>query len=198
MATKNESRIMLLLLKVYSAMHTVTSIAESLKLSRVGAWKVIQKLASKDYIKLKPIGQGKTSVSVVSINWDNILAEKSLALYLTEEAMEQRRWMMNFAEIEGLTNFTIIYGSILSSPKEANDIDILSIAEKKNLLKINSILETIQKTQNKKIHAINLTEEEFKEELGRQNRAFIDAAKKGVVLFGQENFIKSIKILSAQ
>lgn len=194
MATINESKIMLLLLKGYSAMHTITSIAKSLKISRVGAWKIIQKLASKDYIKLKPIGQGKTSISVVSINWDNVLAEKSLALYLTEEAMERRRWMMDFAEIENLTDFTILYGSILSSPKEANDIDILSIAEKKNLLKINSIIETIQKTQNRKIHAINLTEAEFKEELGSQNRAFIDALKKGVVLFGQENFIKFIKI----
>lgn len=197
METVNESKIMLLLLKGHSAMHTVTSIAQSLRLSRTGAWKAIQKLASKDYITLKPIGNGKTSASIISISWGNILTEKLLALYLTEEAIKQRRWMINFAEIESLANFILLYGSILSNPKEANDIDVLMIAEKKNLLNINKAIETIQKIQHKKIHAIIMTEVEFKGELRRQNMAFIDALKKGIILTGQENFIKLIKILSA-
>ena len=37
--------------------------------------------------------------------------------------------------------------------------------------------------------------EEFKEELKKQNKAYIDALKKGVILFGQDNFIEFIRSL---
>ena len=53
----------------------------------------------------------------------------------------------------------------------------------------------IQKTQLKEIHLINLTPSELKAEIQSQNNAFIDAIKKGVVLFGQDKFIKSVKEL---
>ena len=33
---------------------------------------------------------------------------------------------------------------------------------------------------------------EFKDELKKQNKAYIDALKKGIILFGQDNFIKFI------
>ena len=51
----------------------------------------------------------------------------------------------------------------------------------------------MQKTQIKKIHALNFTEAEFKQELQKLNKAFIDAIKKGIILFGQEKFIKFLK-----
>ena len=34
---------------------------------------------------------------------------------------------------------------------------------------------------------------EFENELKRKNKAFIDAIKKGIILFGQENFIKFMR-----
>ena len=45
----------------------------------------------------------------------------------------------------------------------------------------------------KKIHLIDLTESEFSQELKRPNKAYVDALKKGIILFGQENFIKFIR-----
>ena len=63
-------------------------------------------------------------------------------------------------------------------------------------MKIGKIISNIQITQDKKIHAINLTEKELKQELKDKNKAYIEALKKGVVLFGQENFIKFIKEIS--
>ena len=94
-------------------------------------------------------------------------------------------------------DFLIIYGSILTSSKEANDIDIISVlSNKKNFIEIEKIVSTAQKTQLKKIHLLNFTETEFKNELKKPNKAFIDAIKKGVVLFGQERFIKFIRGLA--
>ena len=59
--------------------------------------------------------------------------------------------------------------------------------------KIQKAIDKEQVSQAKKIHLIDFTEEEFEEELAKPNNAFIEAVKEGVVLFGQENFIRFIK-----
>lgn len=194
---------MLLLLKDFSATHTVTSIAKELGMSRVGAWKTLKSLQSnlqsQRFITLTAIGKGKTSVCTARLNWDNPLVEKSLALYLTEEAVKQRRWRFNFAELENMTSFIILYGSILHSPKQANDIDLVGVlSEKESFAEFQKTIDKAQITQIKKIHAIDFTETGFKQELMRPNRAFIDAVKKGVILFGQENFIRFVKSIILQ
>lgn len=187
------NKVLLILLKDFSKTHTVTSIAKELKLSRVGVWKILKRLESDQFIELTPVGSGKTSASTADIDWDNVLADKSFALYLAQEAVGHRRWRVAFLELENLVDFLILYGSILALPKEARDIDIVGVSQKKNFIKIQNIIDKIQKTQSKKIHAINFTESEFKEELKRPNKAFVDAVKKGVVLFGQEKFVQFIK-----
>ena len=174
-------------------MHSITSIAKGLRASRVGVWKVIKKLEKEKYIKVETVGSGKTSTSVIGINWDSVIVEKTLTLYLTEEAEKQKRWMVNFAGLEDATNFTILFGSILYSSKEANDIDIICVTEKTGFTKIQKIIDSAQKTQAKKIHCINFTKSEFRQEMEKPNKAIIDAARKGVVLFGQENFVEFIK-----
>ena|SRR3989338_5797858 len=186
-------RVLLHLLKDFTSTHTITALAKAIGLSRVGIWKVLKKLESGKYIILKNVGTGKTSTSIITLNWDNPLVEKTLSLYLTEEALKQKRWQVNFVDLERVTDFVILHGSILHSPREANDIDILGIASKKTLVKIQDAVDKVQKTQSKKIHTINFTESEFKAELKKQNKAFIGAVKKGIVLFGQEKFVKFIK-----
>ncbi len=191
----NIKRIMLILLKDFSRAHTITSLAKDLKLTRVGIWKILKKLEGNKYIALRSVGSGKTNTYLMNINWDNIIVEKALVLYLTEEAAKQRRWRANFADLEQEVDFLILYGSVLKFPKEANDIDIIGVAKEKRLAKINDMISKIQQTQNKKIHSINLTQKEFGQELKKPNKAYLDAIRKGVVLFGQENFIKFMKEL---
>ena len=193
-AQQTARNIILHLFKDFSATHTVTSIAKELGMSRVGVWKTLKSLQLEKLVILTAIGKGKTSTYTIKLNWDNILVEKSLALYLTEEAMKQRRWRFNFAELENITRFIILYGSILHSPKEANDIDLVGVvSDKEDFIKFQKTTYKAQITQIKKIHAIDFTETGFRQELMKPNRAFIDAVKKGVILFGQENFIRFIK-----
>lgn len=188
-----DKRLILVLLKDFTRTHTITSLAKELKLSRVGIWKILKRLELEKYILIKSVGSGKTSTSIITINWDNILVEKALALYLTEESIKQRRWRINFAKVEKEIDFFILYGSIVNSPIQAKDIDVLGIAKKNKFVKIQKVLDEIQKTESKKIHAINFTVSEFRTEIQNNNKAFIDAIKKGVILFGQEEFIKFMK-----
>lgn len=191
---KPNSKILKLLLKDFTLKPTVTTLAKELGLSRVGTWKLLKKMESEKLIVLSKTGSGKTSTCIISLNLDNPLVEKNLAVYLTEDALKNQRWMNTFAELESKADFLMLYGSIMNSPKEAKDIDILGITSNKNkFIEIEKSIKNIQKTQMQKIHAIHFTPLEFKQELEKPNKAFIDAIKKGVILFGQEKFITFMK-----
>ena len=191
------AKVLKILLKDIAIKPTITSIAKEMDMSRVGLWKVLKAMQSKKLIALSPVGTGKTSAYIMTLNWNNPLIEKMLSLALTEEAMKNQRWLSSFSELENQVDFLLLYGSILHSPKEANDIDVLGIvSDKRHFKKIGEIIAKIQKTQIKKVHAINFTAAEFRQELEKPNKAFIDAVKQGIVLFGQENFIKFIIAIS--
>ncbi|MAF35706.1 hypothetical protein CL622_01140 [archaeon] len=188
-----DQKIILLLFKDLSTTHTITSIAKYCGLSRVGTWKIVKKLASKEYLIEKKIGSGQRNVSVIKLNWQNILLEKLLSFFLTQEAVKQRRWRINFSLLEPQTRFILLYGSILYTPQKAKDIDIINVTKKNTFIEMQKSIDTIQKTETKKIHAINFTSSEFEQELRKPNEAILDAIKKGVVLFGQDRFIKWMK-----
>lgn len=189
---KTSTKILKILLKDFAIKPTITSLAEEVGISRVGTWKVLKKLETEKLVILSHIGTGKTSIYSISLNWDNPLVEKTLSVALTEDAMKNQRWISNFAELNNKVDFLIIHGSIIHSPKEASDIDILGVTDKNKFLEIEEAIKKVQKTQIKKIHALNFTQSEFKREIEKPNKAFIDAMKKGVILFGQEKFIRLI------
>ena len=184
-----------IVLKGFSVEHTITSLSKDIGNTRMGIWKTLKKLQADKLMLLMPAGKGKTSTYLARLNWENPLVEKILILLLTEEALKYPRWLANFSELENKADFTILYGSILHSSKEVNDIDLLGVvSDKKKLRGIHQIIDKIQITQIKKIHSMNFTEEELRKELiSQKNPAFIDAIKKGVILFGQEKFIKFVK-----
>ena len=191
---KTTEKILIMLLKEPFVRHTATSLAKALNITRQGLWKSLNKLTESKLVRLEPAGNTKKSAININLQWKNPVTIKTLSLLLTKESSEYERWRANFAELENYASFTILFGSIIHSSKEARDIDILTIVIDKNSFKpIDEAVSRMQKTQAKRIHLIDLTEEEFKEELKKQNKAYIDALKKGIVLFGQDNYIKFIE-----
>lgn len=195
METKSSSgeRVMVKLLKEPFSLHTITSIAKDIKLTRQGTWKAINKLEKDRIITIENVNNTKTSTAIIKLNWSNPITEKTLSLLLTKESVKYQRWRINFAEMERNVNFIILFGSILNNPKDANDIDLLAIAGKKNFKAVEETIARIQQTQLKKIHLVDLTAEELSHELKRPNKAYIEAFKKGVVLYGQNNFIQFVR-----
>ena len=154
MLKRSEEDILRILLKDISKKQNITSLSEEIKIKRPGTWKALKKLELKNLINLTPFGKGKTSVYEITLNWENPLVEKTLAAILTEDTLKQEKWRYNFKELEYQVEFLILFGSILHSPKKANDIDILNVLNKGKFEKIDKILKRIQVTQNKKIHAM--------------------------------------------
>jgi len=190
---KTTEQILMILLKEPFMRHTATSLAKTLNITRQGLWKSLNKLAESKLIVLEPVGNTKKSAVTVKVEWSPV-AIKTLSLLLTKESSEYERWTVNFAELENYSSFVILFGSILNNSKKADDIDILAIlSNKHNFKQIDESISKIQKTQARKIHLIELTEREFMKELKSRNKAYLDALKKGVVLFGQDNYTKFIE-----
>lgn len=183
-------RTLIAMVKHRAGALTINILEEILGISHVGVWKILKKLESEKMIVLKIIGNKKNGPYIASINWENPLAKKIVALALEHEAVKHRRWSVNFAELEDKVDFLILYGSVLASEKKANDIDILSIISRKNIsMEIEGIIMKVQKTQIKPIHNIILSPAGLKDELNKLNMAFVNAVKEGVILFGQDKFV---------
>lgn len=192
---KPKEKILKKLLKDFTRQYTLTAIAQDIGMTRSGTWKVLKKLESEEFIVLTAIGEGKTSAYKISLNWNNPLIESTLITLLTKESLNYKRWKFNFEKLGQELEILILFGSILHSPKEAGDIDIMCIAKENKLGKIRDIVLDIQQTQNKKIHAIDLLYKGLKQEINNKNKAYLEALKKGIVLFGQDNFVKFIRSL---
>ena len=186
---KTSDQILKILIKEPFIDHTITSLSDSLGITRQGLWKTLNKLADDRLITMKKISDTKTSVILIRLDFENLLTKKTISLLLTKESLDHDRWRNELKELEHYTDFIILFGSILKNPKEANDIDIIIVADKKEFKSIDDIKNKIQKTQIKEIHLIDMTKQEFKTELKNNNKAYIDAIKKGVILYGQEDYI---------
>lgn len=191
-----ETKEKILLFLIKKNKQTATQLAEQLKISRQAVWKLLNKLIEEEIILAEQLSNKQKSVKIISLNFKNQLLTKNLSLILTKEAIENEKWIQNFAGLEKLTDFVLLFGSILTNPKQANDIDLLIIPKKKNFKEIEKEILEIQKVQLKKIHAIQLTNKEFYKEIKNKNKAYLDAIKKGVVLYGQDNFIKQMEKLN--
>ncbi len=194
---KTSEKIIKILAKEPLSEHTATTLARVLSISRQGVWKTLSKLSKEEIISLKSIAGTKKSALNITLNFNNPITIKTLSLLIEKETLNYKRWRDNFHKLEKHTFFTFLFGSILHSLKEANDIDLLVVVRtKKDFGAVDSIITETQQAQIKKIHSIDLTKEELKAELSNKNKAYLDAIKRGVVLFGQENFIKFIKDIS--
>jgi predicted nucleotidyltransferase len=191
---KTFDKILSILIKEPLTDHSATSLSKTLGITRQGLWKTLNKLSKEKLIYLNSIANTKKSAVNVKLNFNNPLTEKIVSVLLTKEALNYERWRFNFNEIKDYSKFMILFGSILNSPKEANDIDLLAIVNnKEDFAAIDKLMLKLQQSQLKKIHFIDLTGKEFKEEIEiNKNKAYIDALKKGVILFGQEDYVKFI------
>ena len=192
---ETRDKVLVAVLKEPFARHTATSLAKSFGITRQGIWKALYKLEKNKLIMLESIGGLKTSTATVNLNWANPATEKTLSLLLLRESLKQQRWMENFADFKKSVDFMLLFGSILSNPKEAQDIDLLAVVPRKKFKDVEEALAKVRLTQLMKIHLTDITKEEFIHELKKPNKAYLDAVKKGIVLFGTDIFVLSMQDL---
>jgi predicted nucleotidyltransferase len=191
---RTSERILITLLKEPFIRHSITPLATKLGITRQGLWKSINKLVLENFILIESINSAKTSTSIIKLNWQYPLTEKTLSLLITKESLRYERWAEDFKPLKESVDFLLLFGSILHSPKTADDIDVFAVTcNKNNFKKIDEVTLKLQITQLKKIHLIDMVESEFKQELKKQNKAYLNALKNGILLYGHENFVRFVK-----
>lgn len=183
-----KQEILLRIFKNKQESYNSRSISKPIGISHAGAFKILKNLEKQNVVTSRLIGKAR----IYSINSNNPVALKEIELALAQEAEKHKKWIEEFKEISNKSKFIVLFGSVLRNEKEARDVDILIIAEKSKHEEINKVIKDKNKILNKKIHQIIQTDDEFKKDTGENNKAMFEIIK-GVVLFGQSEFVRLLK-----
>ncbi|MBS3088408.1 nucleotidyltransferase domain-containing protein [Candidatus Pacearchaeota archaeon] len=189
MKPSKEQEIIRRIFKDFQTSYNSRSISKLVGLSHVGAFKILKKIEKKGIASSKKIG----NAVIYSLNLANPLARKEIELSLLIDAQNHKRWLEEFKDLENISDFVVLFGSVIRSESSAKDIDVLVVAERSNFSKIKEIIKKRNEVSNKKIHLILQEPEEFKKDLDSRNKAILEIIKTGIVLFGQDNFVRKIK-----
>lgn len=187
---RKEKEILLHLFKDLTNYHNASSLAKEIKISRVGAYKAFKRLSKSGLLKSRRLGQS----IFYSLKLEDHFVKKTIELLLMEEAREKaRRWLAEFEELSKETEILVLFGSVLRSEKEAQDIDLLIVLKPENNKKINKLLDKKNEVLIKKIHPIKQTSEDLIKNLKKADKVVLSAMNSGIVLYGQDKLLEIIK-----
>lgn len=188
MKLTNEQIALKILFKDFLTDYNSRNLSKLIGISHVGTFKILKKLENNKILNSKKIG----NISIYKINHETNISKKLIDSILTIEAENYKRWLEEFKPIENKVHFLILFGSVLINYEKAKDIDVLIVSDKKNYSEINRFIKEKNNILPKKIHMIFQTIDDFKHDLLNNNKVTIQIIKKGIVLYGQGEYIKNI------
>ena len=183
-----EQEIIKLMFKDFLTEYNSRNMSPKVGLTHSGAFRALKKLEEKEIVKPRRVGKAV----IYSLNLENPLTLKEIETALTIESLKYRMWIEEFKKLEGKAKFIVLFGSILRNKKEARDIDLHVVADKKEYHEIKKIIEERNKVLPKPIHLVFQTPNDFKTDIKRRYKVTIEILKTGVVLFGQDEFRKMV------
>lgn len=183
-----EQEIIKLMFKDFLTEYNSRNISSKVGLTHSGAFRALKKLEEKETVKPRRVGKAV----IYSLNLENPLALREIETALTIESLKHRMWIEEFKKLGEKAKFVILFGSIIRNEKEARDIDIHVVADKKQYHEIKKIIEEINKILPKPIHLIFQTPTDFRIDIKKKYKVTIEIIKTGIVLLGQDEFRKMV------
>ena len=187
--TENEKKALVIIFKDIENDFNANNLSKRIGISRIGTMKLLKKLEKKEILKKKIIGKS----SVYKINLDDDYIQDMISFLLSDEANNFKRWKNEFKELFDRDRIVIIYGSAIIDYSKANDIDLMILRKKEKSLEINKVISEKQKILPKKIHLIDISQNEFLENLKSRQKVIIEIVKNAIVLYGQAKYVELIK-----
>ena len=189
--TENEARTIEFLIRNFSKDYNLNQLARELHLSPGGIFKILKKLEKQNFLLDRRLGNN----IFYKINYDSQDALDVCKFALTERKITPyiKVLIRDLDRLRKKTKMAILFGSVLNKEKEAKDIDILLVFNKKNLKGVENLINELDKISTKKIHAIYQTEDDLIENIKKQDNAILDEIKTGVILWGRETLVEAIK-----
>jgi predicted nucleotidyltransferase len=191
--TGKEREALLLLFKGLSAHYNANSMGKVLGMSHVGAQKMLKRMVKENLLTSQRIGKA----IVYRLNLQEEYARILISFLLADEANAAfKRWKEEFRGIFKEGRIILLYGSTLRDYASARDIDLMVVVDAKERKAVRKAIEEKQSILPKKLHAIELTEEELIQNIKNGQEAAMDIVKNAVVLYGQDKYVEVIRNVS--
>lgn len=189
--TSNEINFVLQILKNPKYDYNANNISKELGISSMGALKIAKKLEKEGILSSKKLGKA----IFYSINYKNEYTKHYLSFILKKQAEQSnpyvKRWISEIRKVKN-ADIAILFGSVLSKHDKANDIDALFVVSQKNFSELKKEIEDINKINDKKLHPVYQSEQDLIENINKEDKVVLNVIK-GVVVFGEELFLKLLK-----
>ena len=190
MLTKNEKKVLRLLLAAFNRERSINNIAKECGLVPNGAYKILKKFEKEGILKAKNIANIKS----YSINFDDEKADNILELALMPKLEGRIKYRLE--DLKGLKEITkacILFGSYIDLKKEPHDLDILFVINRNNFKQYKKRLADIEDMVPAKIHDVLQTEEDLKNNIANKDKVILQILRTGIILWGIKTIIKVIK-----
>ena len=194
MLSNNTSKIINFLIRNLE-LYNINQIARALGLSVGSVHKILKTLEKRNIVNIKELG----NAIYYKINLNNNEAVKLSELVSIEgknNILRENKIANVYAQdlVKFDAKLIILFGSILTKKNEAKDIDVLFIVKNKEQVnEINNFCLEISKIRTKKVNPLIMLEQDFVNNLKDKNKAIQDLIKNGVILKGEEIFIRAIR-----
>jgi len=189
--TQNEVKIMDFLIRNFKERNSINEIGRKLEISHTGAHKILRKLEKLKVVKPEKIGN--------AIYYKADLGNE-MGMKLAEFVLSQNE-LISYAKVQAddlkplqdLASSCLLFGSVLEKGREAHDIDVMLILEKKDFKQVHKKLEEIKEMSPKKIHDVMQSREDLVKNIKKSDEVIMDIIKKGRILWGSEIIVEAIK-----
>jgi predicted nucleotidyltransferase len=189
--TKNEAGTVNFLIRNFSQKYNINQLSRELKLSPRGIFKILKKLESKNYL----ISTKNGNNMFYDINFNSEEAMDMCKFVLAEEKQTPfiKVKIDDLKELKKIVDLAILFGSVLTKEKEANDVDVILVFNEKKFSEVERGIQKINLIAYKKLHAVYQTKKDFIENIKRKDKVIISAIKTGIIVWGRDLFMEALK-----
>lgn len=189
--TSKEMLFVLSIVKSPEIEYNANSIAKVIGVSPMGALKIARRLEKENILIARKLGKAK----FYKINFNNDYARQYVKLLFKREAEQSdpyiRVWISEIKKIKN-ADAAILFGSLLRKNKEAKDIDVVLITDKKRFQKLRKEVDKINLINVKKLHPIYQTKEDFRKNIKKGDKPLLSAVK-GIIVFGEDEILSLLE-----
>jgi predicted nucleotidyltransferase len=190
MITKNESKVLRMVLMAFGEEYSINQIAKQCNLAPNGAFKILKKFENAGVLVVRKIA----NINSYHINFENPKTRSMLELALIDEVFGRVKFRMeDLKTLKDITEVGVIFGSYIGEKKDPNDLDIFFAIKEKNFDKYKELSRKIYQTMPLKVQDVLQTEEDIRKNIIKHDNVIIEIFRKGIVLWGYDKIIEIIE-----
>lgn len=189
--TANEARTMDFLIRNFSIDYNINQLAKALGISPGGMFKILRKLEKQGFLAETKAGNN----IFYKINFSSNDALDACKFAMAEKALTPyvNVWVNDLEPVIEHSDIALLFGSVLKKGREAGDIDILLVFDRKSLKNVEGAIEKLNRIKPKKLHAVYQTMDDLIENIKNRDKAILEEIRAGVILKGRGLLVGAIK-----